>query len=48
MEVIMTYFKVLSQNLPGGIEKTNKTTVRTASLWADIQTWDLPYMKQVC
>jgi hypothetical protein len=34
-------FKVLSQHLPGGTEKTTKTSVRIAGIRADICTRDL-------
>jgi hypothetical protein len=41
--------KVLSWNLPGGMEKTTKTTsFGIASFWVEILTWDLPNMKQEC
>lgn len=46
-EVAVGSFKVLSQHLPVGIEKTIITSVRVANLWTEDQTWDLN-MKQDC
>jgi len=40
-EVLLTYFKALSQNLPGGIDANHKPSVRIAGLWAKNQTCDL-------
>jgi hypothetical protein len=47
MEVVMAYFMLLSQNIPGATEK-NHENLRTASLWAKIWTWDIPNTKQEC
>jgi hypothetical protein len=36
-EVVIAYFQVMSQHLPGGTEENNKTTTaRIASFWTKI------------
>jgi hypothetical protein len=40
MEAVIAYFEaILLQKFPG---EATKSLIKTATLWAEIQTWDLP------
>jgi hypothetical protein len=46
-EMVMAYFKVLSQNLPAGTER-NHDKPRVITLWAENQSLDLLNINQEC
>jgi hypothetical protein len=47
-QIVVAYFKVLSQQFQEETEESHAKPVRTSGLGANIQTCDLPYKKQQC